>query len=277
MKLIAGGDSFVWGSELADSPHGGANGYSQCTFSALLAKQYDMDYICAAHPGNANNAITRMTLAEITQQRQQNNQIAVMITWTFTQRFEFRFTHYTGQKITPWCSINSWNLEEDIRSIFKSLRDGDPKIVADQIKHFNRAKDLGISDFAKIFYMHVGNSEYFELYSTLKEIVFMQNYLELYNIPYLFLSADIVIKDSDNYIRSQDQYINDLYGQIKWDKWYFFPPGTEPCHTKNPRGFYQWAIENKYKVGVTHPLEDAHRDAAELIKEKFNELVNKNI
>jgi hypothetical protein len=37
-------------------------------------------------------------------------------------------------------------------------------------------------------------------------------------------------------------------------------------------------VENKYKVGVDgHPLEDAHKDAAELIKEKFNELVKKSI
>jgi hypothetical protein len=32
-------------------------------------------------------------------------------------------------------------------------------------------------------------------------------------------------------------------------------------------------VENKYPVGTTHPLEEAHTAAAELIKEKFNELV----
>ena len=35
--------------------------------------------------------------------------------------------------------------------------------------------------------------------------------------------------------------------------------------------------ENKYKIGVTHPLEDAHQDAAKLMQEKFNELVKKFI
>jgi hypothetical protein len=271
MILVAGGDSFIYGAELADQK----SSHSLSTYPALLAKSAGIDYACAAWSGNANNAISRMTLAEIIQQRQQGNQMAVMITWTFTQRFEFRFNYPTGQKISPWYSINSWNLEEDIRSIFKSLKETNSEIVADQIDQFNRAKGLGISDFAKTFYMHVGNSEYYELYSSLKEIVFMQNYLEVNNIPYLFLSADIVIKDSDNYLRSHDQFISDLYSQIKWDNWYFFPPGTEPCHTRKPRGFYQWAVENKYKVGMTHPLEAAHRDAAELIKEKFNELVTK--
>jgi hypothetical protein len=56
MILVAAGDSFIWGSELADSPHGGPNGYSNNTFSALLAQQTNMDYVCAAYPGNANNA-----------------------------------------------------------------------------------------------------------------------------------------------------------------------------------------------------------------------------
>jgi len=53
-----------------------------------------------------------------------------------------------------------------------------------------------------------------------------------------------------------------------------FPSGTNPGDTLTPRGFYQWAVENKYKVGPQgHPLESAHVDAAGLIKEKFNELV----
>ena len=60
MIIVAGGDSFVWGSELADSPHGGPDGYSRNTFTALLAKNHE--YQCAAYPGNANDSIARMTI-----------------------------------------------------------------------------------------------------------------------------------------------------------------------------------------------------------------------
>jgi hypothetical protein len=61
------------------------------------------------------------------------------------------------------------------------------------------------------------------------------------------------------------------------EHWYMFPPAEEEYNTQTPRGFYQWAVENKYNIGADgHPLEDAHRDAAELIKEKFNELVKKS-
>ena len=54
MIIVAGGDSIIWGSELADSPHGGPNGYSRNTFPALLAGE---NYVCAAYPGISNYEI----------------------------------------------------------------------------------------------------------------------------------------------------------------------------------------------------------------------------
>ena len=43
IKLIAGGDSFVWGGDLQDAV---ANKYSELSWPALLAKQYNFEYIC---------------------------------------------------------------------------------------------------------------------------------------------------------------------------------------------------------------------------------------
>jgi hypothetical protein len=57
-----------------------------------------------------------------------------------------------------------------------------------------------------------------------------------------------------------------------------FPAGKGPDQTESPRGFYQWAVENKYKCGMqNHPLEQAHTDAAKLIQGKFDELVKKHL
>lgn len=58
-KIIAAGDSFIWGSELKDSPHGGPDGYSKNTFTALLAKKLNYDYQCVAYPGASNYEITK--------------------------------------------------------------------------------------------------------------------------------------------------------------------------------------------------------------------------
>jgi hypothetical protein len=95
-------------------------------------------------------------------------------------------------------------------------------------------------------------------------ILELQQYLELHSIPYLFTCVDnCIITDNP---------------KIDWTKWYLFPLGTEADETTTPRGFYQWAIENKYNMGTDgHPLESAHEDAAQLIKEKFNELATKLI
>ena len=111
----------------------------------------------------------------------------------------------------------------------------------------------------------------------LKEFVFLQNYFKVNQIPYLMLTADNHFYQHENFIRSRDEYLDNLYNQIDWNHWYVFPEGTAANETIEPRGFYQWAVENKYPIGTTHPLEQAHRAAADLLKERFNELVTKNL
>jgi hypothetical protein len=144
-----------------------------------------------------------------------------------------------------------------------------------QKEHIDTAKQTGISDFAKTFFKHVGDSEYYELYSSLKEMLFLQLYFKNNNIPYLFMPADNLYYKHPNYYRQKDEFIDSIYNQIDWTQWFFFEPGSKHNETQEPRGFYQWAVENKYPVGTTHPLEEAHFAAAELIKEKFDELVTK--
>ena len=263
MILVAGGDSFVFGSELKDQ----LDGASQSTYSALLAKQHNMEYNCVAWPGNANNAVSRMVINACNQYK---TQIGVIVTWTFSSRYEFRFNYNTRQKITPWYSINAWSIldkPEQIANEFKSKDDG---IFNAHIDNLRTANETGVSDFAKTFFKHVGDSEYYELYSSLKEILFLQLYLEHKNIPYLFTAADNHFYECPNYWRQRDKNIDALYNQIDWNKWFFFNPGSELNETKTPRGFYQWAVENKYPIGTTHPLEEAHTAAAKLIKEKFS-------
>ena len=84
------------------------------------------------------------------------------------------------------------------------------------------------------------------------------------NVPYLFTCADNCLLEW-------------LADDTDWDHWFLFPPGAE-WETPSPRGFYQWAVENKYPVGPDgHPLDAAHQDAALLIKDKFNEVVKKHL
>jgi hypothetical protein len=181
MIIVAGGDSFVWGSELADSPHGGTDGYSKSTFPALLSTRY----ICAAYPGIGNKEIAQRVRDYLNWMK---NDVFVLVCWTWPSR------------------DNALDSDEIIKSL--------------------------------------------------------EQFLDYHGYDYLFTCADNCI----------------VTGKLNYDKWFFFPPATESYNTQSPRGFYQWAIENKYQCGVEHhPLEQAHIDAAALMKEKINEMVKKSV
>lgn len=81
--LLAGGCSFTLGNELSD--HHSEMDVSQLTWSALLAKEMGMDYICTAIPGASNQTIARLMTNALS--KQQVDFAAVM--WTFTSRYEY--------------------------------------------------------------------------------------------------------------------------------------------------------------------------------------------
>lgn len=256
--IIAAGDSFIYGSELADCQ----GEPSKHTFTALLAGSEE--YVCVAWPGNANSAIGRMAMSACEQFK--NKSKGVVVSWTFAPRYEFRFSYDTGQRTGNWYSVNPWTIKQDAREIEKEFVTKDKTILDAQLETIKRAQKTGVADFAKTFYTHVGSTEYWEIYSTLKEIVFLQNYLELNRIPYLFTCADMDILN--NYtIDNADHTIKGLANQIDMSKWFTF----------NNKGFYRWALDNKYKIGTTHPLEEAHQAAAKLMKDRYNELVKKHL
>lgn len=182
MIIVAGGDSFVWGSELDDCRHSGPLGYSRKTFTALLAQEHN--YICAAYPGIGNQEIAKRILTVV----HSTPVDLVIVSWTWPSR------------------------DNQVDS----------------------------------------NSVITDLHQT----------LEKHKISHLFTCADNCV------ITNSMQYPN----------WYMFPKGSGPDQTETPRGFYQWAKENKYKCGTQgHPLEQAHQDAAALLKATFNELVTQYI
>jgi hypothetical protein len=254
--ILVAGDSFVYGSELKDATQ---------TFPKLLSGEYED----VSWPGYSNDAIARTVI-----ERCEKSKVSgVIVSWTFPGRYEFRFNYDTKQKKSPWYSITSWTSNQNASTIEQEFINKDENILKNHMDTVVRAKQTGVADFAEVYYKHVGSSEYWEIYSSFKEIVYLQNYLKVNKIPYLFTCADTNMFYPFTPI---DITLKSLFGQIDFDKWYFFPEGDE-WETTTPRGFYQWAIENKYPMGTTHPLELAHADAAKLMKEKFNELVKKSV
>ena len=190
MIIVAGGDSFVWGSELSDHRHGGGGGHSRKTFTALLAA--DNEYACLAYPGDSNWQIMQHISNCTKSPDRRELDLFVIACWTWPTRG------------------------------------------------------------------HNASHSRVAVHNT-------QTCLKEYNIPYLFTCADNCLLE----------WLSD---DTDWDNWFLFPPAEESWNTQQPRGFYQWAVENKYPVGPDgHPLDAAHQDAALLIKDKFNEVVKKHL
>lgn len=243
MRLIAGGDSFVWGSELKDHKHGGLGGNSLSTYSALLAQQHDLDYECVAIPGSGNDSIARRVIEACYDQ----DDIVVLVSWTWSARYEFWFTEEN-----KWETISARQYE-----------------LGDKV--------LGLpKDFIQTYFKGVGFSDYWETYSSLREITRLQDHLTAKNIPYLFTISDNWF-DKAHCLRQPDSVISSLFHHLDWRKWFFFPEGNKDLvnHTKGSRGFYQWGYEEGYKCGPQHhPLEAAHVDAAKLMSDRFLTLIN---
>jgi len=270
MILVAGGDSFTYGSELKDSvtpfdPNGiepAQQIVSQSTFAALTAQNLGMEYHCAAYPGYSNSSIRRtvMNACESTA-----DVGLVLVTWSFPGRYEFRFDYDTEERWGNWYNITPWSTVDDIEIIRKEFRQEDPVILAHHKQHLARARRLGITDFAKSYYTNCGSSEYWSAYSSLLEVVMLQQYLKNKKIPYIFSLVDeCLLNNSKKYT---DANMQTLVKQLDMDDWILFPGN---------RGFYVWARDENYPIGTTHPLEQAHSDAAMHIKEKCHAMVKKH-
>lgn len=90
MKLLAGGCSLIYGSEINDA----TIRFSRLTYPALIAKQFDLDYICVANPGNGNDAICRRVIEELT-----DDVKLVVVNWSYHDRFEFHYNDIGWQNL----------------------------------------------------------------------------------------------------------------------------------------------------------------------------------
>ena len=257
-KLLAGGDSFTYGSELKDCVIVSETAppkevYSYNSYSALISQELNLDYVCAAHPGYSNSAIRRSTM-DICEQH--NDIELVIVMWSFPNRYEFKFD-------TNWEQITLWSIEDNVEErIRREFHNENSIVFEEHLKKLKRERDLGITDFAKSFYRTVGHTEFWESYSSLVEIALLENYLKLRNIPYLFTGVDSCILTNAEKHKS-DTSLATLLNQIDSKKWFWF---------QENQGFYTWAKEQKFPFATTHPKEEAHIEAANLIYEHIRYL-----
>jgi len=224
MKLLASGCSFIYGSELTDEQS--TLKHSWLTYPALLAKHLNLEYICVAKPGYGNDSIARSVVENISADIG-----SVVVNWSYSNRFEF-YHRYRG-----WLNLGP---------------------TANEDHYFY--KDFGT--LAKSFFANLVPE--YAYYRYLADIVLLQDFLKVRQIPYIFSSTDPDFFKAEK-IKQYGLAHKNLYDAIDFDHWHVWQDQHQV-----PVSFVDWAKENEYPIGpCEHPLEQAHHATFELIKGKL--------
>ena len=258
--ILSGGCSFTLGNELSDD--NGGKKPSNKTWAKGLTDIVSGNYFCVASGGIGNSAIARKVFEYVSQ----NHVDMVLIMWSFPSRYDWAMPRNKNLEKTRWASITPWDTDEQQNEVFKSLADSEPQQEIWK-KRMDLLASTGVKEFANSLYRHAAN-QYHEIYLSWKSIIWLQNILEKKNISYLFTLADNSLFFNEFEPHNEiDQFMNGLYKEINFSNWFSFG--------ERMMGFNQWTILNEYPRGTTHPLDQSHKDAVQLMKEKFLKIYNK--
>ena len=252
--ILTGGCSFTFGHELSDD-----NGKrpSTKTWSSHLSNLVQGNYFCVAKAGIGNSAIARKIFEYICNNDQN---YFVLAMWTFTSRYDWAMPRHRLLERTRWTSITPWDTALNRQEVEKKLSGSEP-VLEDFRKRREEYRQTNVGVFADNLYRYAAN-QYHETYLSWKSIVWLQNILEKRKIPYLFTLADnTLFYDIENLLYQDDPLMRGLYREIDFSQWFAFG--------KRMMGFNQWATLYGYEYATTHPLDRAHKDAADLMKDKF--------
>jgi len=267
-NFIAGGCSFTFGHELSDDNAGKTPSKESWAYHLMKHNNKTVHdyYICTARPGSGNPGIARRVFNAVANTKDIS---CVVVMWSFLSRYDWAMPRHSSLEKTRWATISPWDTKMANEERHTALAGSEP-----QQEQWKRRQGLlietGVKPFAEAIYKHAAN-EYHETYLSWKSIIWLQNILEKYKVPYMFTLADnsLFYKDFVEH-KNQDSLMSALYKEIDFTNWFFF---GERC-----MGFNQWALINEYERGTTHPLDKAHRDAVKLMLPKFNEIIGgKNV
>jgi hypothetical protein len=259
-KFIAGGCSFTFGHELSDDNNG--SGPSRRTWAYRLKNPRDT-YICKAYAGSGNSGIARRVFQAISTYPTDEIR-CVVVMWSFLSRYDWAMPRHRVLEDTRWASISPWDTNEGNEEAFSNLAGSETQQQVWSTRR-NKFIEAGVRDFAESIYKYAAN-QYHETYLSWKSIIWLQNLLEKKKIPFMFTLADNSLFYNEHELhKDQDPFMSSLYNEIDFTKWFSFGPRM--------MGFNQWALLNDYERGTTHPLDQAHADAVQLMLPTFNKLI----
>ena len=257
-KIIAGGCSFTYGSELSDASHGKM---SVKSWAPLLINSNNHQYFCTARPGYGNSSIARRVFSAVASMEEVGG---VVVMWSFLSRYDWAMPRHKALEDTRWATISPWDTNTGDEEAYRALQGSEAQQEEWKINK-ELFRDTGVRPFAEAIYKHAAN-QYHETYLSWKSIIWLQNILEKREIPYMFTLADnTLFYDEFKQHKDQDAFMTALYNEIDFTKWFSFGDRM--------MGFNQWALMEEYERGTTHPLDEAHQDAVQLMLPTFNKLI----
>ena len=257
-KFIAGGCSFTFGHELSDDQEGKIP--SKKTWAYGLKPQ-DHEYVCTAYPGSGNSGIARRVFNAVANS---DNIEGVVVMWSFLSRYDWAMPRHKSLENTRWTSISPWDTNAGNEEALITLAGSETQQEQWRTRRDTFAES-GVKPFAEAIYKHAAN-QYHETYLSWKSIIWLQNILEKKKIPFMFTLADnTLFYDELKHHKDQDPFMKALHDEMDFTKWFSFG--------ERMMGFNQWALMEDYPRGTTHPLDEAHRDAVQLMLPTFKKLI----
>jgi hypothetical protein len=258
-KFIAGGCSFTFGHELSDDVDGKIP--SKKSWAYGLCRESGHEYLCTASAGLGNQAIARRVFNAVAN----NTDIGcVTVMWSFLSRYDWAMPRHKVLEDTRWASISPWDTNAGNEEAFRTIQGSETQQEQWRVRK-ESFQETGVRDFAEAIYKYAAN-QYHETYLSWKSIIWLQNLLEKKGIPYMFTLADnSLFYQEFTHHKDQDSFMNALHSEIDFSKWFSFG--------ERMMGFNQWALLNDYPRGTTHPLDQAHADAVQLMLPTFNKLI----
>lgn len=269
--VISAGDSFTFGAEMETDNSVNPNPMS---WANLVAKRIGKHHINVARSGRSNSYIVRHVLHQMQTALSEGispTDMFVQVMWTFVDRHEFAIGLPTGEYDSPWMYITPYSdVDETESEWFQGVDQNLPtwQTVYNSLKSFyNKNKQLGIVDFSKHFRKLTQSTHENDSYTSLKEVLLLQNTLKLHNIPFVFSYVNCHVMNGLFSDAPNECYLKSTRSLIDKESWFKFPGDFQEYV-----GFDDWAKNNNYPYGTSHPLESAHSDAAELMVDYIQQL-----
>jgi hypothetical protein len=253
--ILSSGCSFTFGHELSDDQNGTSP--SGKTWAANLSNIVEGNYFSVAKAGSGNSGIARRAFNYLANNKKD---IMLLVMWSFSSRYDWAMPRHRLLESSRWISISPWDTESTQQEVKQKLGNSQVQLELWQKRRENLL-ETGVKPFAEAVYRYAANN-YHETYLSWKSILWLQYFLKANNIPYLFTLADnTLFYDVEKPLQEDDTLLTGLYNEMDWNNWFFFG--------ERKMGFNQWATLEGYAYGTTHPLDDSHKQASAMMKDKF--------